>query len=138
VSPIFSDPGSTGSLPLFAYGELLQGRPLGWALPCDAPPVEAQVQGRLWRLASGSVLLSLEPGGAWVRGELHPRPQPSSLVSIPTLLTGPGLEPSFVQVRAKLGTRAQLVRAWAAPAEQLRKAGAHPLKSGDWRRIAPR
>ncbi len=137
MKPLFADAGAAPSLALSAYGQLLQGQPLAWVLP-PAGMVSAKLQGRLWRMPSGSVLLSVEPGGAWVVGELHPNPAAASLRALPGLLTAPDVQPSFQKVRVRVGTRAQVVQVWAAPQAQLRRAGAHPLASGDWRRYAPR
>lgn len=137
MKPLFPAPGEPTHLALFAYGQLLQGQPLAWALPV-AEPAPARLRGQLWRLPSGTVLLSLDPRGGWVLGELHPQPAATSLHAIAGMLVAEGLEPAFQQARARVGTRAQLVQAWAAAADRLVRAGAHPLSSGDWRRIAPR
>jgi hypothetical protein len=137
VKPLFSATPGASHLALFAYGQLLLGQPLAWAVTGPAP-TPARLRGRLWRLPSGSVLLSLDPRGGWVHGELHSEPAPISLQAIPGLLACEGLEPSYQQVRARIGTRAQLVQVWAADPDRLARCGAHPLASGDWRRIAPR
>jgi len=137
VKPLFADADASPSLALFAYGQLLQGQPLAWVLP-PAGMVSAKLQGRLWRMPSGAVLLSVEPRGAWVLGELHPHPAAASLRALPGLLAAPDVQPSFQQVRVRVGTRAQLVQVWAVPEAQLIRVGAHPLASGDWRRFAPR
>jgi gamma-glutamylcyclotransferase (GGCT)/AIG2-like uncharacterized protein YtfP len=137
VKPLFSEAASAGRLAMFAYGQLLQGQPLAWVL-CGPAPTPARLRGRLWRLPSGSVLLSLDPRAGWVHGELHPEPAATALAAIPGLLACEGLEPSFQQVRVRIETRAQLVQTWAVGESQLRRCGAHPLASGDWRRIAPR
>ncbi len=137
MKPLFSSSHLDDHVALFAYGQLLQGQPLAWAIP-PAEPRPARVRGTLWRLPSGSVILSIDPRGGWVHGELHPRPPAASLQAIASVLVADGLEPAFERVRARVGTRAQLVKAWAAQEHQLLRIGAHPLASGDWRRIAPR
>ncbi len=137
MRPLFSAGGDVSPLALFAYGQLLQGQPFAWALPGPSP-VQAQLRGQLWRLPSGTVLLSLGAQGGWVQGELHPRPGAVSLQAVSGLLVAEGLEPVFEQARARVGTSARPVQVWAAPAAQLVRLGAHPLRSGDWRRFAPR
>jgi gamma-glutamylcyclotransferase (GGCT)/AIG2-like uncharacterized protein YtfP len=137
MKPLFSAAPPTSDLPLFAYGQLLQGQPLAWAMGRSIP-VEAQLRGRLWRLPSGTVMLSLDPRAGWILGELHAGPGPQVLTVLPDLLGTHGLEPALRQARARVGMRAQLVQAWVASDDALRRVGAHPLKSGSWRRVAPR
>lgn len=137
MKPMFPDGAPAGDLPLFAYGQLLRGQPLAWAMGPSSPE-QARLRGRLWRLPSGGVLLSLDPRAGWVLGELYSPPPSQALSVLPTLLAAPGIEPGLERARARVGMRALLVQAWAASEDQLRRAGAHPLKGGNWRRVAPR
>ncbi len=137
MKPLLGNAGLPPSSALFAYGNLLHGQSLSWVLS-GSRGQPAQLRGRMWRLSSGAVLLSVDPAGIWVHGELHPQPPPRSASLLADLLAAPGVEPRFVTARARVGLRAQAVRVWAAPAEQLRALGAHPLGTGDWTRIAPR
>jgi hypothetical protein len=137
MKPAFSAEPGHPRLPLFAFGQLLSGQPLAWIFS-GARPVEAQVRGRLWRLPSGAVLISLDPAAGWVLGEIYPQPPAQAMRLLPSLLSSLGISPGFEQVRARVDTRAPLVQVWAAPAHQLARMGAHQLKSGNWRRIAPR
>jgi hypothetical protein len=137
MKPLFPVADPQGGLPLFAYGQILQGQPLAWAMG-PTQPVQARLRGRLWRLPAGTVLLSLDPRAGWVLGELYTPPPTRAVSALPTLLGAPGLEPGFERARARVGMRALLVQAWAAPEDALRKAGARALKTGNWRRVAPR
>ncbi len=137
MNPLFSADGGRGSVPLFVYGQLLSGASLGWVM-AGSTPSPAQVRGWLWRLPAGQVLLSVDPRGVWVQGEVHDQPDPARLGMIADLLGVPGLELVPRTVRARVGMRALPVQVPAAAAESLERAGAHRLRSGDWRRIAPR
>lgn len=137
MKPLFDSGAPAGTIPVFAYGQLLQGQPLAWPF-AGSFPVAAQLRGRLWRLPSGTVLLSTDPTAGWVLGELHPQPRAATLRIVSDLLIAPEIEPAWVELRARVGTQAKLVQVWAAPAEQLRRVGAHPLRGGNWRRMAPR
>ena len=137
MKPLFSSSAAPEGVPLFAYGQLMQGQPLAWAMGREVP-IQARVRGQLWRLPSGGVLLSIDAQAGWVLGELHLDPAARTLQVLPDLLVAPGIQPSFERLRARVGMRALFVQAWAAPAQELRQAGAHPLRSGNWRRVAPR
>ena len=136
MRPLFSAPPPQPPLPAFLYGELLSGRPLAWV--AASTPRPAQVRGRLWRLGSGGVVLEPDARGGWVDGELQDRPSQAQLVLLLSLLGGGGeLAVALRRIHARVGPRSQPVLAPVAERQALLRAGAHPLRSGDWTRIAP-
>jgi len=139
VKPLFGTGAGTSSvrLPFFLCGDLLRGRPLGWIFAAAAT-VPAQVRGRLWRLPSGAAVTQPDPAGGWIQGEVVQDPRAEQIALALDLLCGdPQLALALHRVRARVGARAVLVQVPGATSEALGAAGATPLRTGDWVRVAP-
>ena len=134
MRPLFPAPPEQAHLPLIVYGDALRGAPLGWIFQ-DAKPVTGQIQGRLWRMPSGALLLALDGPTRWIEGEIHAAPTARQRMLLASLLDGEDLGLSLLPTRARAEHRAVRVQTWAAPAAALRRQRAHALGTGRWRRL---
>ena len=123
-------------LPLFLYGAFARGAPASW-LTRDLDAVAAAVRGSLWRLPSGEWLVSLDPSGGWVRGEVVDRPAEERLRLMAELIGARTRGLTLTTTRARVGSRALSVELWAAEPERLRSLGARRMRCGDPHTLLP-
>lgn len=122
---------------LFVYGELLRGQPFDGLL-AGLNVREGTVVGRLYRTPAGKPLLALCDAGRPIRGELVELPDPSRLRTIDVIEGVP--VGRCGRIRVTVATARGPVEAWtyAIGESEARLRGLKPLRTTDWRRIAPR
>ena len=123
---------------LFVYGTLMRGQERD-GLVAHLNASAATVNGHLWRAPAGYPALLLADDGPEIVGELL-RLEQQSILMVLDLYEGvsEGLyDRRSIDVRQANGST---VRAWAyvMSHQQLRRAGCSPLKTTDWRTVAPR
>ena len=122
MRPLFGAPDPPADLPLFAWGPLVEEGEEG---------TPAQVRGRLWRLPSGEIALTLDPRGAWIEGRIAPSPVPGH-ARVLAAFAGAGAHAlAPLATRARVGMRAVAVVTWAGDEAILRRMGALPLRTRD-------
>ena len=122
---------------LFVYGSLLRGQPQeGYLLHLPAAP--ATCPGRLVRLPAGYPALIPEPDAGPVLGEAVRFSDPGllTLLDLYEDVAG-GL---YTRQRVPITVKGRTLDAWAwvTTADLARRRGWHPLKTRDWREVAPR
>lgn len=133
--------------PLFVYGTLLRGQPSDGFL-ADRDVRAATVRGRLFRVPAGYPALVLDPAGAEIHGELVLDVDPG-LLRVLDLFEGVhnGLyrrQPVTAALRGRssgqqaLFTDAVAAQAYVVTPQQARQRRYHPLRTTDWRSVAPR
>lgn len=122
--------------PVFVWGSLVDGAPLAWALSGSvARP--ARIRARLWHLSSGAVAVEVDPGAGWVHGEIHAPLLPERMRLIASVLGADNLGLQRQVVPALCEGRTVRAVTWSGKASDLRRAGATPLRMGDWSRYHP-
>ena len=132
--------------PLFVYGSLMRGQSAdGYLASRRIRP--ATVRGKLFRAPAGYPALVLDPDGALIHGELVLDPDPGLLMVL-DLYEGvrDGLYqrvPVSALVRAQSEGQQALfappisAQAYVITRHQARVRQYHPLKTTDWRTVAP-
>ena len=126
---------------LFVYGSLMSGQSAAGLLGAHARR-PATMRGHLWRLPAGYPLLVLDPNGPAVRGEVVQLDDAAALHLV-DVYEGVGSGP-YQRLRAPVGSAragAPSVDVWVyavTDPRSARRAGAVPLRTSDWRKVAPR
>jgi gamma-glutamylcyclotransferase (GGCT)/AIG2-like uncharacterized protein YtfP len=122
---------------LFVYGTLMRGEERD-GLVAHLSVADASVNGRLWRVPAGYPALQLTPDGPQISGELLTLDQQSILMVL-DLYEGVG-EGLYERREIDVYANGTTVRAWVyvMTVPQLRRSGARPLKTTDWRLVSPK
>jgi hypothetical protein len=116
--------------PLFVVPPFTHGDSLGWVFG-GGPRVPARIQGRVWRLPNGDLVLTLDPEAGWVWGELVDGPRPGAESLLRMLLGASARSLERLQTHARVGSRAVAVETWAGQPAALERMGALRLRSGE-------